>query len=142
MATETLSVESLDRQGAFVADKLTRRKIEWVQNGQDYDGYVYVRPMTYYTAVENIQAAAANGDTEAVAVRIASTICKKDGSPVFTVADILGTANKDRGPLDGNLVLALLGAIAGGGDDPKTPASRTTKSSGVKSSSRGSAAKQ
>jgi hypothetical protein len=33
------------------------------------------------------------------------------GAPVFTAADILGTATPDRGALDGPIVMALLAAI-------------------------------
>ncbi|HBR2654255.1 TPA: phage tail assembly chaperone family protein, TAC, partial [Klebsiella pneumoniae] len=38
-------------------------------------------------------------------------ICDQDGAPVFTAADILGTATPDRGALDGPIVMALLAAI-------------------------------
>ncbi|MCY1358808.1 Phage tail assembly chaperone, TAC [compost metagenome] len=46
-----------------------------------------------------------------MAGRIAACICDQEGKPVFTPADITGEADPERGPLDGNLTMALLGVI-------------------------------
>ena len=48
----------------------------------------------------------------AVAGRIAACICDEHGRAVFTAADVPGESNPERGPLDGNLVYALLVAIS------------------------------
>ena len=47
-----------------------------------------------------------------VAGRIAACICDAEGQAIFTPADVTGDADPDRGPLDGNLTVALLSAIA------------------------------
>ncbi|RZA49476.1 phage tail protein, partial [Enterobacter hormaechei] len=39
--------------------------------------------------------------TDGVAGRIASSICDVEGHPVFTVADVTGEADPERGALDG-----------------------------------------
>jgi len=52
-----------------------------------------------------------SGKTDGVAGRIAASICDAKGQPVFTVADITGAADPERGALDGNLTMALLGVI-------------------------------
>ena len=48
---------------------------------------------------------------DGVAGRIAASICDESGKAVFTVADITGEADPERGSLGGNLSVALLMAI-------------------------------
>ena len=50
-------------------------------------------------------------EADVVAGRIASCICDKAGKPIFKPEDITGEADPDRGPLDGNLTMALVSAI-------------------------------
>ncbi|EIP9850977.1 phage tail assembly chaperone family protein, TAC, partial [Escherichia coli] len=70
----------------------------------------------------------AAGKIDGVAGRIASSICDENGNPVFTVADITGEADPERGALDGNLTVALLVAIQQVNDLGKTNSAQKTNS--------------
>lgn len=104
-----LTLENLKAAGAFTGAPV-ERQISWKQGGEDISATVYVRPLSYKSAVNDIKAV--SGNTEAIAGRIAACICDVDGKPVFTVEDITGEADPERGPLDGNLTMALLVVIA------------------------------
>lgn len=104
-----LSIESLTAAGAFTGRPL-EREVVWKRRGEELRATVYVRPLSYYSAVSDLTAAFTK--TDAVAGRIAASIVDEEGNPVFTVADIMGTADPERGPLDANLTHALLGVIA------------------------------
>ncbi len=104
-----LSIEALKAAGSFTG-RPVEREVTWKQGEQEYTATVYVRPLSYQSAVSDLSAMV--GKVDAVAGRIAASICDEDGQPVFTAADITGEADPDRGPLDGNLTLALLGVIA------------------------------
>lgn len=134
-----LTLESLQEMGAFAPVDLTQHDIEWVQDGETYTATVYVRPMSYHTAVAEISATR-NGK-DALAARIAECICDEKGTPIFTAADITGEADPDnRGPLCSALIYALLGAIGSVSSmGKKKRRSATTKSSGTNSSSTASA---
>jgi len=99
-----LTLDTLEKVGAF-AGGLEKREISWENNGKVHKFEVYVRPMSYHTAVKDIAAMRDGGDI--VAVRLANGICNSDGGPVFTVADITGL-NADGSPVmverDGELV--------------------------------------
>lgn len=90
---------------------LVKRSIKWEQNGKELECETYIKPLSFDLAMADISGLRGDGNL-AAARRIAGSICEADGSPVFTVDDVLGTANPERGPLDGNLTLALLFAIA------------------------------
>jgi hypothetical protein len=103
-----LSIDSLKQMGAFTGAPV-EREITWKQGEDELTATVYVRPLSYRSAVSDLSAM--NGKTDAVAGRIAACICDENGKPVFTAADITGDADPDRGPLDGNLTFALLAVI-------------------------------
>ena len=116
-----LTLDSLKKDGAFTGAPV-EKEIKWEMNGKDFTATVYVRRLSYNSAVADIMALR-NRD-EAVAGRIASCILDKAGKPVFTSADITGlnsdgtpimaTEGKkkvERGPLNADLTLALLQAI-------------------------------
>lgn len=103
-----LTIDALSAAGAFTSAPV-RKEITWRQGDNDLSATVYVRPLSYAVIVADIKTAVDNGD--AIASRIAASIVSESGAPVFTPADIVGTASPDRGPLNGNLVLALLQAI-------------------------------
>lgn len=130
-----LSIESLQDQGAFTGPPV-KREVTWHQSGEEKKATVYVRPLSYHSATSDI--ATLKAEKSAAAGRIASCICKSDGTPVFTVADITGEADPQRGPLNGNLTMALLGLIgevSGLGKTTAAPSkSRTRKKSGTSSS--------
>lgn len=104
-----LSIDSLKDMGAFTGAPV-EKEITWKSGGGEHTATVYVRPLSYRSAVSDIKAL--SGKSDAVAGRIAASICDEEGKPVFTPEDITGDADPDRGPLDGNLTMALLGVIA------------------------------
>lgn len=109
----SLSLDSLKQAGAFTGAPV-EKEIVWKQKGKEYRMTTFVRPLSYASAVSDIRAIGDKSDP--VAGRIASCIFDENGNPVFTVNDILyGPVGKDgehMGPLDGNLTMALLAAIA------------------------------
>ena len=104
-----LTLENLKAAGAFTGAPV-ERQISWKQGDQELSATVYVRPLSYRSAVNDIKAVSAK--TEAIAGRIAACICDSEGKPIFTPEDITGEADAERGPLDGNLTMALLVVIA------------------------------
>lgn len=115
-----LSIDSLTEMGAFSGAPV-EKEIKWKQGGDEYTGTVYVRPLSYRTAMSDIASMQAKRD--AAAGRIAACICDEEGTPIFTVDDITGEADPQRGPLDHNLTMALLGAISEVNNLGKSPAS-------------------
>lgn len=103
-----LTLDGLKEMGAFTGAPV-ERQVTWQQGGEDLSATVFVRPLSYHSAVSDI--ASRGGAVDAVAGRIASCIVDAEGRPVFTVADITGEADPERGPLSRELSLALLGAI-------------------------------
>lgn len=102
-----LSIEALQECGAFTGAPV-EREITWKKGEQELTATVFVRPLSYLSAISDIT----NSKGDPVAGRIAACICDESGAPVFTVGDITGEADPGRGPLDGNLTMALLGVIA------------------------------
>lgn len=103
-----LSVKYLQEMGSFTGAPV-EKEITWNQDGEEKTATTYVRKLSYKTAVSDFKNYQ-NGDI--VAGRIASCICDKDGKAVFTVEDITGESNVDRGPFNHNLTISLLDAIA------------------------------
>jgi hypothetical protein len=103
-----LSISELQKSGAFSGAPV-EKEITWKMDGKEHTASVYVRRMSYHSAVSDLQSL--NKKTDAVAGRIAACIVDAKGKPVFTPEDITGEADKDRGPLDGNLTMALLQVI-------------------------------
>ena len=105
-----LTLDSLKEMGAFTGAPV-EKEVTWEIKGKEHTATVFVRKLSYQSAKQDIYAMSSKkGDI--VAGRIASAICDKDGKPVFTVEDITGEADFERGPLDGNLTMALLNVIA------------------------------
>ncbi|SDS03576.1 Phage tail assembly chaperone, TAC [Halopseudomonas litoralis] len=103
-----LSIDSLKEMGAFTGAPV-KREITWEQGDKQLTATVFVRPLSYLSAKSDLLAMGGKGD--AVAGRIAASICDAEGKPVFTPEDITGEADPERGPLDGNLTMALLAVI-------------------------------
>lgn len=133
----SLSLDSLKELGAFTGAPV-RREVTWECRGEEHTATVFVRPLSYRSAVSDIQAF--SGQTDGPAARIAHSICDEAGKPVFTVADITGDADPERGPLDGNLTMALLAVIAQVNGLGKQKSRARKKKSGTSSSSPASAA--
>ena len=127
-----LTLESLKNVGAFTG-RPVEKEINWKQGDKEFTATVFVRPMGYQTATNDVMAM--GGKIDGVAGRIAASICDEDGKPVFTVADITGDADPERGSLDGALTIALLVAIREVNDLGKGSSSALKTNSGVSSSS-------
>jgi len=104
-----LSIESLSEMRAFTGAPV-EKEINWKQDGKEVTVTTYVRRLSYQSAMSEIEAHKNKGDL--TASRIAACICDEHGKPVFTPADITGDADPERGPLNGNLTMALLKAIS------------------------------
>lgn len=133
-----LNLESLTEMGAFTGAP-EEKEITWEQDGKEYKGTVFVRRLSYRSAVSEITGAK---DGDGIAGRIAGSICDADGKAIFTVADITGEADPSRGPLNSALTMAMLKAISevNGLGKKKSPSSQKKTRSGTNSSSTGSAA--
>lgn len=102
-----LNIKSLQDAGAFTGAPV-EKEIRWDQDGQECVATAYIRKLSYKSAVSD----AKNYKGDLVAGRIAACICDKEGKPVFTIDDITGDADAERGPLNHNLTVELLHAIA------------------------------
>ena len=103
-----LTLESLKQAGAFTG-RPVEKEVTWKQGDEELKATVYVRPLGYQAAVSDVLSV--SGKVDGVAGRIAASVCDEHGKPVFTVGDITGEADPERGALDGNLTVALLIAI-------------------------------
>ncbi|WP_165856731.1 phage tail assembly chaperone family protein, TAC [Marinobacter sp. JSM 1782161] len=112
-----LSIDSLTEMGAFTGAPV-EKEITWKQGGQEHALTVYVRRLSYRSAMSDLKAVNKKGDI--TAGRIASCICDEHGNDVLTPEDITGDADPNRGPLDGNLTMALLTAIGEVNGEGKT----------------------
>lgn len=127
-----LTLDSLKSVGAFTG-RPVEKEIQWLQAGKMMTATVFVRPLGYRTAVNDVLSA--TGKLESYAGRIAASICDEAGQPVFTVDDITGDADPERGALDGSLTVALMMVIAEVNNMGKTMSSQTPTSSGTSSRS-------
>lgn len=133
----TLSLDSLHSQGAFTGAPVYKQ-VTWTNDdGQECTFDVYVRRLSYHSAVSDVQAASGKGD--GLAGRIAACICDKHGKPVFKPDDITGEADPERGALHPDLTLALLEAIGEVNGLGKRKSSAKSKKSGTNLSSPASA---
>lgn len=114
-----LTLDVLKDQGGFTGGPV-EREVEWIHNGEEVKATVWIRPMSYRTAVKDLTAISKGADV--VAHRIAMCVCHSDGSPVFQVSDITGLDENgfpvkvkdadgnevERGPLNRELADALM----------------------------------
>lgn len=105
----SLSIDSLASQGAFAPSEIAEEQVTFNNGTEDVTLTAYIRPLSYRTALSELSAARESQD--ALAARIASSVCDADGKPVFTIGDITGDADPERGPLNNELTMALLEAI-------------------------------
>lgn len=103
-----LSIDSLKQMGAFTGAPV-QKEISWKKGDEEFTATVFVRPLSYISTVSDLTSAHYKADP--VAGRIAACICDAEGKAVFTPADITGEADPERGPLDGNLTMALLAVL-------------------------------
>jgi hypothetical protein len=131
-----LTIESLKTLGAFTG-RPVEKEIQWTQGKEEVKATVFIRPLGYQAAVSDVKSL--DGKHDSLAGRIAASVCDENGDPVFTVADITGAADPDRGALDGRLTVALLCAINEVNNLGKTTTSQPPKSSGTSSRPRSAA---
>jgi len=113
----SLNINSLKDMGAFTGAPV-KKEINWKSNGENHTAEVNVKPLSYSTAVSDITS------RDAVASRIASSILDDDLKPVFTLEDVTGEADEERGPLCRALTMELLRVIGEVSDfDKKKPQS-------------------
>ena len=98
-----LNVANLKKTQAFTA-RPVEKTIQW----GDSTFTCFVRPLSYQTAIGDI---AAIRGADPLACRIASSICDAEGKAVFTVQDVTGEADPEKGALDPTLTNLLLIAI-------------------------------
>lgn len=114
-----LTLDVLKKQGGFAGGPV-KREVEWIHEGEKVSATVWIRPMSYRTAVKDLTAVAKGGDV--VAYRLALCVCHEDGAPIFDVSDITGLDENglpvmvkddegnevERGPLNRELADALM----------------------------------
>lgn len=124
----TLSIDSLKDMGAF-AGAPVEQEIRWTQDGAEHTATVHVRRLSYDSAMSDITSG--NSKSRMVAGRIASSICDEGGKPVFTIEDITGEADPERGALSYALTMELLrviGEVSGLGEAKANSPTKTNSS--------------
>ncbi|MBI6886454.1 phage tail assembly chaperone family protein, TAC [Pseudomonas putida] len=147
-----LTLDALKGAGSFTG-RPVEKEITWLQAGTKFTATVYVRPLGYQTAVNDVLSF--NGKHDTIAGKIAASICDEHGYPVFSSPmDITHgpldpvelekdpKSTKRLGSLDGALSVALLLAIQQVNDLGKTKSSPNETRSGTSSSSPASGARQ
>lgn len=117
-----LNLKDLVAQGAFVSasQPTVKREITWHNtDGEEQKADIWVRLASYHTITNTWKAA--EGNQEHLAARIATMVCDEEGAPIFTTADILGTADASRGPICDTLFLALISAVNEVNSGKKSP---------------------
>ena len=118
---DELTIDGLAKMGAFTGAPI-KKTITWKKDDVEFSAIVHVRLLSYHSTVAELNAFSKE-HPDAVAGRISACICDAKGNPIFTPEDITGEADPERGPLDGNLTMALLTVIAGvnrlGGSEPE-----------------------
>lgn len=127
-----LTVDGLKQQGGFTGAPV-KREVEWTVGDETYKADVYVRRLSYFSAVTDASALSSHGDL--AAARIAHCIVDEAGKPIFQVTDITGIDEDgnpimdldengelvERGQLNSSLGTALLVAISEVNDLGKKP---------------------
>jgi len=117
-----LNLKDLVAQGAFVSasQPTVKREIVWHNTeGEEQKADIWVRLASYHTITNTWKAA--EGNQEHLAARISTMVCDEEGAPVFTTADVLGTADPSRGPICDTLFLALITAVNDVNSGKKSP---------------------
>jgi Ethanolamine utilization protein EutJ (predicted chaperonin) len=130
-----LSVASLIQSGSFSPVNPEQREISWFNDkGETVSAVIFVRKKSFSTA--NIEANHYHTGVDSLTSRIVSSIVDEEGTPLFSVDDIIG--NAAHGPICDSLGMALIGAINevnGIGLKPDPKSLPPTTNSGTSSSS-------
>ena len=116
-----LSIQSLQAAGAFSPPPV-KKDIVWHVAGKPQKATIYIRQESFVELTERWKEQDKGADF--LATRIAANILKKDGTPVFTVEDVVGSEATGHGPLSAELTIVLLNSIseangAGQAEKPK-----------------------
>ena len=116
-----LSIQALKAAGAFSPPPV-KKDIAWHSGGKPQKATIYIRQESFVELTERWKEQDKGHDY--LATRIAANVLKKDGTPVFTVEDVVGSEASGHGPLSAELTIVLLNAIseangAGHGENPK-----------------------
>lgn len=103
-----LSIKALKAAGAFVAPPV-KKDIAWHAGGKLQNATIYIRQDSFHTLTQRWEEQREGAD--AMANRIAASICNEAGEAVFTVEDIVGSEAAGHGPLTAELTIVLLAAI-------------------------------
>lgn len=101
----SLSLESLYQSGGFAGPPV-KKEITFTAGGQEHTGTVWVRRLSYQSAVGDIEAMETDG--EIAAARISNCIVDENGNRMYAEHDITGYYK------DGNPVLDDKGNPRGG----------------------------
>jgi hypothetical protein len=114
----SLDLQTLYKKGGF-AGAPVEREITFRVNGEEVTGTVWVRKMSYQSAVGDLKSL---GGDDIAAARIANCICDENGNQLYQVSDITGyyedgspVLDEDGSPRGGfveSLLLALWSVIA------------------------------
>lgn len=103
-----LSIKALKAAGAFVAPPV-KKDITWHADGKPQKATIYIRQDSFHSLTQRWEEQREGAD--AMANRIAGSICNKAGEAVFTAEDIVGSEASGHGPLTAELTIVLLAAI-------------------------------
>ena len=109
-----LDLESLYKAGGF-AGAPVKREVTFKVGGEDVTGTVYVRKMSYQSAVGDLKSL--TNQDEIAAARIATCICDENGDPLYKVSDVTGYYPDGKPVLDaegnprGGMIESLLMAL-------------------------------
>lgn len=98
-------------ENAFVPVATVKKEITFkdLTTGEDHTADVYVKPLSYASAVQDILSVGSDAD-HAIARRIAYSIRDEKGNPLFTEGQITG-ADNPAGALSPALTMELLRVI-------------------------------
>lgn len=116
-----LNLQTLAEHGGTAGKPVEKQITVHDAQGQEVTFTVYVRPMSFRTALSDIDRYGNKAD--AVAGRIASSICDENGQDVFTPEDVTGESDRVQGPLTHEMTMALLNVIGEVNGMGKTKAS-------------------
>lgn len=94
----SLDLESLFKSGGFAGPPV-QKEITFTAGGQEVTGTVWVRRLSYQSAVGDIKAMELNG--EVAAARIANCILDEQGNQMYAIHDITGYYDDGSPVLDG-----------------------------------------
>lgn len=104
-----LNIKTLMAAGAFSPPPV-KKDIVWHAAGKPQKATVYIRQESFVELTERWKQQ--DNGADVIATRIATNILKKDGTPVFTVEDVVGSEASGHGPLSAELTIVLLNAIS------------------------------